>query len=711
VSIYAVRRLVPAPSLLRKFPDTRLPAVVLCAALLLIGACSGDGPTEPNSGPTPQATLECEKEGYPCSLSEVPLEILEQSNALADSALAMLDDGASAAEVAVWLENQSGMAEVQSDDLAVRFRLDGGRGTWILLEGATAPFAPGSGPAGSGFAPPDIERAKSDESGVDRVIVGENLEHKKALVLSPVRYDLGPGDEGDAVAAILASTRGYEGGVHHLSNDSEASTEVGVGSFEGWGQYQVVYVTTHGKRMCDSTGCRGIIVGTTLEAILPGSGQTAAEKTKSLKAQGLAVVKSTHQPNTTYVAITADFMRAHYQSGLDNTVVVLSACQTFASQGTDLVESLLGSSSVVFGWDESVWSDDAFAAGVALFNDLSEGYPAEVAYERLGNLRFGRATPHGPPPTLIIGNRPKGGDLRIREVVELLDPQTGLELSPSSFVPIEGVVKDGLDDGAPYSVRVDGMTPDLAATAVLHVSVDGVEADPTPVSEGTVDDHDRWTILGIVPLGYDLEQDKAVTYRAWVELPDEGESKDETTATITGEEPLMGRTWELTAVDSAYYLMPPGTPQVSTAHLILSFEPGQDAEEPNPRYVVTGGTVTYDYNFTYGGCTHTGGITFEVTDTITSDSHITFNTMTTPVTYWGWVSTVGPEFETIAHCGDEDITRMQGATDTWVYLPEPGDAQEVSADNRTITGVYDKSSGGTTWTFIYFSRYTITRLE
>jgi hypothetical protein len=659
-------------------------------------------PADTGGPPPTQVTLECQTKGYPCSLSEVPLSIIEESDNLADSALAMLDNGASAVDVAAWLEMQPGMAEVQSGDLAVRFRLGGGRGTWVLLEGATAPLPePGLVTPLSTSAPTGITLHKER-------IVAEDHEQKQALVLSPFLYEFGAYDDGEAVHDILANTRGYEGGVKYFANEKATDTKVGVENFEDWGNYQVVLVTTHGVRACDAGGCRGEIAATTLEAILPGSGQTRAEKTKSLEQQGLEVVKSKHHPGTTFISVTADFMRSRYPSGLDNTVVFLNACQSFASQAVDLVEALEGDTSVVFGWDESVYANDAYAASVALFNELSAGYPTEVAYERLENLRFGTATPHGPPPTLYVSSRPAGGDLRIREVVTLLEPHSGLKLSPSSFVLIDGVEDDGLDDRAPYAVRVDGMTPELAENAVLHVSIDDVQADPVTVSEGVSDDKDQWTFEGVIPLGYDLTAETGVTYRAWVELPDEGESKAETPATLTGEEPIMGRTWELTAVDTAYRTDIPQTPQVSTAHLILSFEPGQEASEPNPRYRITGGTVHYDSNFEYGGCTFSGGVTFDVTDEIADDSHLTFITGTSPAMYWGYLQTLGPEFTRTYQCPDGDSsTSTDVATSVWMYLPQSNDAQEVSADNRTITGEYDKSSE-----FYFFtSQYTIKRLD
>jgi hypothetical protein len=228
------------------------------------------------------------------------------------------------------------------------------------------------------------------------------------------------------------------------------------------------------------------------------------------------------------------------------------------------------------------------------------------------------------------------------------------------------------------------------------------------VSEGVSDGKGRWTFEGVIPLGYDLTAATGVTYRAWVELPDEGESKAETQATLTGEEPIMGRTWELTVVDTFYFTKIPSTPQVSTAHLILSFEPGQEASELNPRYRITGGTVHYDWNFESGECTYSGGVTFDVTEEIADDSHLTFITGTSPAMYWGYLQTLGPEFTRTYQCPDGDShTRTQGSTNTWMYLPQSDDAQEVSTDNRTITGEYNTGSGD----YVDTSQYTIKRLD
>jgi hypothetical protein len=691
-------------------------AVATSTAVLFATGCGKDSPTAPagpdspsDDGPgdgpgDPTSPFECAKKGYPCSLSAVPIEVLERSDALGDSVVDMLVAGSSAAEAVARLQAEDGMAEVQSDDGAIRFRLGGGRAMWIMLEGDE--LDGDAGGASPVLPPPGVPRPY-------RNVVGEDSEQKHALVLSPFLWSLGGYDDGPAVDAILQGTRGYEGRVEFLANHSATDTTVGVGAFTGWGQYQVVHVTSHGRRLCEEAGCRAMIVVNTLEALAHGGSQTPAELTKTLEQQGLDVTKSTHHPGTTFVAATAAFFQATYPSGLDNTVVFLNACQTFGWLATDLVEAIHGNSSVVLGWDEAVHADEAKAAAVALFQHLSDGgYTAEVAYDRLGDLKNGTATEYGGPPRLVLGLRPKGGDLRIRDIVTLLDPVTEQELTAQSVVLIDGTKGDGEADGAPWLVRVDGMRQEDAAKAILHVTIDGVAADPVAVSDGTPNDKDQWTLSGAVALGYDLTEERTVEFRAWVELPDEGKSEQRVSAELSGDEALMGREWEFTATHTTSWTGISNTPYTATADLTLTLAPGQAPGERHPSYIITGGTVTWNWTHSYGDCTYTTPtVTFEVTQEIANQSVLIFDTTTDPVTYRGFMSTVGPDVESVEQCAGGDAhTRLQGATNTWMFL-QPGEDQPVSADRRSISGTYRSEVDFINMSFIQESKYTITRIH
>jgi hypothetical protein len=218
-------------------------------------------------------------------------------------------------------------------------------------------------------------------------------------------------------------------------------------------------------------------------------------------------------------------------------------------------------------------------------------------------------------------------------------------------------------------------------------------------------------VSGVVPLSYDLTEATPVTIRAWVNLHDEGESQHQTGATLTGEEPIMGTVWEMEAVQTFGWTASSGvphTPYTATAHLTLRFAPGQSPTEPHPRYIVTSGTVTYDYNHTYYNCTYSAPVlTFEVTEEVSGESELRFDTTTDPVGYSGLIVTRGPEFEVFESCGEGGDTRTHRATNVWLLI-EPGDARTVSGDRRSIVDTYRNENGNG---FFVESNYTITRAQ
>ena len=660
------------------------------------GSASPSGPAPGRTGP-----LECQVRGYPCSLSEVPIAVLERGDALGDEALARLEGGAPTSDVAGFLAGQSDVAEVRWDETGIWFRPNGGTGIWILGERAFSPQSL------SGV--PGVPSSARTPRTAKWVVAGPPAD-KKALVLSPFHWYWPDSDESSAVAAILSGTRGYESGVTYQANTQQSSKDVGPESFMHWDGYQVVHVATHGKRICHEGSCKAILIAGLLDGALPAGPGTKAVKLRSLTLEGVTYAKG---QKTEFVALEADFFRAHYPAGLKNTVVFLNACESFGPQATDLVDAIKGRTSVVLGWTQTVDSHDAAAAAVALYEALGErGYPAQVAYEQLGALKVGTATPPSSAPTLLLTDRVEGGDLRIREVVYLLNPDGGQILTPSDRVKIEGTENDGVPDAAPFLVRIDGVKQELAGDMMVHVSIDGKETVPVDLTSGQRNGEDQWTVSGIFPLGYDLKQDTPVQFRARVNLHDEGESKHETGATLTGGEPIMGYEWQFDAVSTSGWIPSanvPHTPYSATTHLTLEFAPGQAVSEPHPRYVVTDGGVIFDYNHSYYNCTITAPvITFEVTpEILTPLTELFFDTTVNPVEYFGIIQTVGPEFQYTYSCSDGyTSTDTHRATNVWLSL-EADEARMVSADRRSIVGQHRVTGAG--GDFYIESNYTFTR--
>jgi hypothetical protein len=676
--------------------------LVFIVAALAGAACAE---SDDSGGDTRSAALECEIEGYPCSLTEVPSEILERSDRLSDEAVDMFAAGAARGEVDAWLNSQEGMADVESDDQAVWFRLDGGRGTWILRSSA---LGTRSAPSAE-----SVRRVVPASRTVMPFVVRPDSEEKRALVLSPFLWNFGPTDDGPRVANILRSTRGYEGRVTFASNASSRDTEVSVDSFRNLDRFDVVHVATHGIRLgCKEGPCRAAIAAqvlqgpertedgvSTLKVHLSEFDDRGLELAKVEGTRGLEL-----DLKFTLIMLSADFFRG--SSGeLQNTLIFFNACETLGSNGTDLAEAVRGDSSVYLGWDETVASDSAFAAALALYESLAEhGYPAEVAYDRLGALRF---DPLGEQEAVLeMAERSGDEDLRIRDVVELLEPGSSIDLSPSSSVAIIGTEGDGEPDSVPYSVQVDGITSEFAGKVILHVSINGTEVEPQPLANGQVDENDRWIVNGEAPLGFDVEEATTVDFTAWVDLHSGGESKDETPATVAGEEPIMGLIWEMESTESVHR-------GVKTAKLTLKFEAGQDVNEPHPRYVVTGGTVTYaGVSASDDGCSYSSDqLTFEVTPAMSPPSRddgfassvLIFDTTVTPVQYRGVIYTQGPHEVVTQNCPVSGVNPVDyGGNVSWMIV-DASDHLTVE-DRKLISDTVNPADGHTI-------SYTITRTK
>jgi hypothetical protein len=684
------------------------------------------GPTGPHQPPEPGGALECEIRRYPCSLADVPLEILERMDALGDEVIGMLAGGATTGETAAWLADLEDVAEVEWEPRVIWFRVEGGRGVWILREGALARPAPSGGDA-VGFAPLALPPPSAD------VVAAESKE-KRALVLSPFEWEFAEwGGVAAAAANALVQTRGYEhpNGVEHIRNPMKTSSDVGLDSFRGWGAFQVIHVATHGTRVCKDGGCRAMLsAGLAENLLLPGT-MSDAEKLKSLSSQGIEVGKD-EESGLVHVLVTADFFRNEHPDGVADALIVLNSCMIYGPAATDLVDALQGNGTVVFGWDEVMYLSDAAAVAAALYHQMAGlGYPARVAYDELGAVATGTLVPGSPSaPRLRIRERSGGGDLRIRDNIYLLNPRTGRILVESHRVPIDGAMGDGQPDAVPFRVSVDGVKPEFAGGMIVRVSVDGASSDPAPLTSGEYLDDGRWDVEGSVQLPYDVAEERVAVFRAEVDLHDGGDSEHESAATLTGGEPIMGWTWAFEAeyethlttfVDGA----PLGgiTRQWARAELVLGFREDQDLAEPAPTYLLTEGIVSGDFSsthtFSFGACHRKyGPFTFALDEPpywVPSFAFLNFDTDFDPVRYSGTIRIFAPILDGTIDCGSgpEPDTYAPHAS----YMEhEPNEGLFVAEDGRTITGTwYEEVTtvlNERAYSVRYHtSRYTITRIE
>ena len=369
-----------------------------------------------------------------------------------------------------------------------------------------------------------------------------------------------------------------------------------------------------------------------------------------LNVNGLEIV--TGSGGTMYVVITADFFKSVYGSGLRDTLIFISSCQIFGVQATDIADALKGTGSVFVGWTESVYVTEATAAAVAMYTEMSDGgYTVTVAHDLIGvGLTLGTAGGPHPRPSLIVGGRSDGDGLRIREVVWVMHPETGGELMPADTVVIEGTVGDGEDDKVPYLLQVDGIKPEDASGVMVHIEIDGVEADPKALTDYNVNGDDQWIIEEELELERDVEEGEEVLIHAWVELHDGGESHHEVEPVVlTGQ-----REWELTLNYSRtpLDLEGPGSPDTASGTFRLALADFQNPTTPHlVEYSVVEGTMTVDPSSQNRFCiVKADAITFAVTPNMTGFSKLVIDTSKSPMEYSLWIYVDGPSYQAEYSC-------------------------------------------------------------
>ena len=135
------------------------------------------------------------------------------------------------------------------------------------------------------------------------MVVGNSVEQKRALVLSPFKYFFKGFDDGAPVAQLLENTRGYGGNVTYLENATKTAATVGIEQFAGWENYDVIHVTGHGAQVCDVNRC--------VATILTGDIYSNADDLLQLTELGLntAHVRGTEDK---FLALSPDYFKKQY---------------------------------------------------------------------------------------------------------------------------------------------------------------------------------------------------------------------------------------------------------------------------------------------------------------------------------------------------------------------------------------------------------------
>lgn len=632
----------------------RTPAVLAVLLVLLALGCSASPTATQLPPPPPPASLECETGAFPCTFDDIADDVRAETERLAAEATARITEGATNDELVAWLDSEERVAEVEGDLDAVRFRPVGGRGVWVVRpDSASEPTSRGS----QAVAHAGTWDAGGPRGETSQTVTGEGRTERRALVLSPFRWDFGESDDGQAVAEQLRQLPDYAAGVTYAENATVNSTDVSVDDFRGWDGLQVVHLVSHGFRLCKDGKCRAVVAANALPGATANIWGSAV---RGLELEVVAGPDSSLRPKY-HTLLGADFFRDQYPSGLDDTVVFLNGCATFGPGATDLADAIRGFRSVVLGWSRSVLSDAAQAASVAMYDQLAgNGRTVGAALELLGGLATSEhqtATGQSIVSTLTSTGRALGGDLRIRDVVDFQDPAGTGPLADGTAVHMIGVPDDGAPDSVGWQLRVDGIEAE-AASAIVSVTIDGHAAPPTAVSTGTMDGNDSWRLSGTLNLGVDVSVPHDAQFEASLELPEGGQSLDVVPAVLVGESeptpaaPAMGTVWRGHVTDR--FEVSPGVWIVAEADLIFTFDPGSN---PNfLHFALTGGTMTYSVNGTYsdGSCTQAGSAgQIVITPEIAATQGFYIRNATSAPTFEGSVHVEGPIFEVMKTCYGE----------------------------------------------------------
>jgi hypothetical protein len=664
-------------------------------------------PAVPPSGePAPPApvALECGAEGYPCSLNEVSIEVLNRGEALADSVIAMLDAGSSTDEALNYLRSQTDVADAAGNNAALRFRLVGGRDVFIFQPEALPSVAPAGGsapapasipvPAPARVAVPTVD-AGARKMTAHRVVVGNGAEQKRALVLSPFKYFFQGFDDGAPVAQLLENTRGYGGNVTYLENATKTAATVGIEQFSGWDNYDVIHVTGHGAQVCDVNRC--------VTTILTGDIYSNADDLLQLTELG---VNTAHVVGSErkFLALSPDFFRKQYPAGLDSKLVFFNGCQTYSESDSALSDALLGPNSVFFGWTDVVQSQAGKDAALALFQNLSaNGVTAQSAFDSLGDLTLNRHTFEGKEiEARLMMDHDVSGELRIREVVKLERTTGGGELLANATVNVVGKANDGVIDLVPYQILVEGIHESEQDAAVIRFTVDGHSSTPQAVSAGERVGDTGWRLTGQIPY-IDVATEQTVEMLATVQLPEGGTSEHRVSVNLKAGEDPQAKDAEVWIGQGVMHLDTDTSFNQVHVTVVANVTFKQDPSTIGSRYKYlysTGGTLTWSRSGAVptafdGMCSYSAGpVEIAIPD---GDGDIIIDTAATPHTYTMGGLTRGPEIRVAENCGLYAFSTRVGGS--WAPVIVRADLLTVSADGGTISGTKSSSNSSWEWTF------------
>ncbi len=507
-------------------------------------------------------SLRCDSMGYPCSYADADPERVSRSIEIMGLAQETFTEAGDAVAVAQRLKVEPDVVEMYYDERGVWYRVEGAPPMVFLHPEAFQDNESSSYQEGYRKLAARVSRRPvlpEPDGPVGENPPGEKA-RKRALFLAPFAWNFGT-DVHDGVNPLLTETRDYRcpdcvtlldtrSNPEEMVTAENPSAGPSLEQFQKWEEYDLIHVLAHGYQFCP-----GRSVTTSGKPVVSGDRDDLPENTGGIvegsevsEGECVTIIQTGHYRTQEAVrnnpgdakgvawaykpgeqiwgeVVTADFFRAEYPEGLDDTILLFSSCQGL--RGDDLAQSLIGTNTAVLGWTDYVFAGSrGEPAAVKFFEELiGNGLRVSKAYEKV--IDSAAHTQHREDwygAQLVLK---KDGDPRGREVVTLVHPATRVDLEDGDTTVTQGVVKDGEEDHLYVAARIDGVDKEQSPEDFeVHVNLNGEERTETfPADSSKQVGEYSYMAQGAVELPYDVTNQESVKFEAWVELPENGETR------------------------------------------------------------------------------------------------------------------------------------------------------------------------------------------
>lgn len=315
----------------------------------------------------------------------------------------------------------------------------------------------------------------------------EGREQKKALILSPYKWDFGENDDSKVPVEMLKKHRNYQGRITYKENATKTSGNITIDDYLSLDQYDFIFIGSHGSRECQIRDGEVEIVtegnsNMCLTVINTGIHFKEKDKAKVRKAmdargiEGLAYSK-------TEIYLKPEFFSANFKD-LSFKIIVFSACETDQHNSLRLAMQGAMNNGQAFLWSNVVYTDDAGNAYRYLLKRMIEyGETATLAYQQMpGNLKdhlksfFQMMDENNQSfeveTTTSLEMVEKGDAMHLIEPVTFLNEKSHEPISNGDIYAFEGIFDDDKNEKASFILELLGYTVDELKEMSVSIKVD-----------------------------------------------------------------------------------------------------------------------------------------------------------------------------------------------------------------------------------------------